>query len=462
MTLRSQSADDVRRMQTVEVSNLRDEVHRNRSEGDHLAVSVQKVLEFRQARAEQTAREIYASRSLFDSRFMPASPSGLEAENFRVCLVWLVRVVQHYFVFLQLGIVTALVWANVDYEGYTSLWGSGESAHAFSFHFFVNDIFMALFFGVAMVHVTTALLPDGALYPLNRALSPLLGTLGGVVGPACLYLFLVAVEGEFNSQYQGWAACIATDISVAWLLAVQVFGGPHPAVQFLLLLAVVDDVVGLVVIAICFPTGAMQPVWILMVAGSIATSLVLRLVLKIQTWYPYIFISGPLAWYGLYEFGVHPALALCLVVPFIPGRANLEKFDHDCSLVVHVGLFFFALCNAGVVLTQIGLPTLNVGLSLVAGKTVGIFAFTFFGIKCLRLQLPVGMHTVHLALLAHISGVGLTVSLFVIELAFTDPVLRDEAKLGALLSVVVAPSAIALGHILKFQTPEPKLEEGHS
>jgi NhaA family Na+:H+ antiporter len=254
----------------------------------------------------------------------------------------------------------------------------------------------------------------------------------------------VAMEGNFDSQAKGWAICIATDISVAWLVATIVFkNGSHPAVEFLLLLAVADDVVGLIVIAIAFPTTEMHLLWLLMVVGAAFICCVFRWGLKLEKWFFYIFIAGPVSWYGLYRAGVHPALALCVVVPFIPGD-NIEKFDHNCSLIVHVGLFFFALCNAGVQFSSIGIVTLNVAVSLVIGKTLGIFLFALCGTLLCGLQLPQGLKKVHLALLAHISGAGLTVALFVSGLAFSDPVLRDQARLGALLSIVVAPISLLI------------------
>lgn len=418
-------------------------------------------------------KEILSSRSLFDPRAVPPSPDELSvaeilagpSQAFPVIskrkiaslhLVRLVRIVQHYFVFLQLGIITALIWANVDAASYSSVWSSGDSAHSFSFHFFVNDIFMAFFFGIAMVHVTKAVRPGGSLSPVKRALAPLLGTIGGVIGPTAVYLGLVALEGNFSTQSSGWAVCIATDISVAWLVATIVFGsGSHPAVEFLLLLAVADDVIGLIVIAVAFPSGSIDLIWLLLVVGAVALCALFRWGLKLEKWFLYIFLAGPVSWYGLYMAGVHPALALCVVVPFIPGE-NIEKFDHNCSLLVHIGLFFFALCNSGVAFTEIGLVTMNVSVSLILGKTVGIFLMTWMGITLGGLQLPEGMKRRHLALLAHISGAGLTVALFVAELAFKDPLLRDQARLGALLTVIVAPIAILIERVFSMKE-QPKV-----
>jgi NhaA family Na+:H+ antiporter len=141
------------------------------------------------------------------------------------------------------------------------------------------------------------------------------------------------------------------------------------------------------------------------------------------------------------------------VIPFIPGESNLHKFDHNCSLFVHFGLFFFALCNAGVQVTIIGLTTLNIAVALVFGKFLGIFCFTLVGIKLFRLSLPDGMKNRDLSLTSLICGAGLTVALFVAELAFKDEVLKGEAKLGALLSVVVAPVAICIAKVAGVRKP---------
>ena len=460
---RTRTADDIRAMRSF--GNSSDSIPQQaHSEGHHVVPKAEISFD-----ATSIEREILSSRSLFDPRWIPQIPEENERTRIDVStgqaesaslsklsrlslkMVRLVRIVQYYFVFLQLGIITALLWANIDEVSYSELWQGGDDPHSFTFHFFINDVFMAFFFGIAMVHVTTSLRPGGSLSPLKRAITPLLGTIGGVVGPAVLYLALVAIEGRFDAEAKGWAICIATDISVAWLVATMVFkSGSHPAVEFLLLLAVADDVIGLIVIAIAFPSSDMNLIWLLLVAGAVCVCCTLRWGLKLERWFFYIFIAGPVSWYGMYRAGIHPALALCVVVPFIPGK-NVEKFDHNCSLVVHIGLFFFALCNAGVAFGSIGFITLNVALSLVIGKTLGISLFTLMGTALFGLQLPEGLGKVHLALLAHISGAGLTVALFVSELAFKDPSSRDQARLGALISIVVAPISIILSRFLNVE-----------
>lgn len=439
--VRSKSDDHLTRKRRRDV-DYSSTIMRNRSEGDWLSVTVRRILEEKRERERDRIDEICRSRSLFDSVAIP-----LPSRSFKFQIIRIIRIITRFFIPLQLGIIAGLLWANLDYQSYES----SVSGHSV-FHFIINDIFMTFFFGIAMVHVTTALLPGGALSPFRRAVGPILGTIGGVCGPAAVYLTLVAIEGVFDTQSQGWAVCIATDISIAWLLATQVFGsGEHPAVRFLLLLAVVDDVIGLVVIAIAFPSPDMNLIWLLLLLASFALSASLRFLFKISHWAPYILLSGPVAWASLYLAGVHPALALCFVVPFIPGHDNLEKFDHDLSLFVHIGLFGFALSNAGVVLSDIGLVTMNITLSLVIGKTLGIFLLAAIGSRWF--PLPDGMNFNHLGLVSHLSGVGLTVALFVSELAFSDPTLAGQAKIGALLSAAVAPGCILIGRLTGAHKP---------
>src|SRR5699024_1541828 len=114
-------------------------------------------------------------------------------------------------------------------------------------HWLVNDIFMVFFFGIAAVEIVEAMLPGGALNPPSKAVNPLFGTLGGVLGPVAVYFALSYMIGGDQTEAinKGWGIPTATDIALAWLVARVVFGESHPAVNFLLLLAVADDAIGL-------------------------------------------------------------------------------------------------------------------------------------------------------------------------------------------------------------------------
>ena len=176
------------------------------------------------------------------------------------------------------GVVIGFLAANINphlYEMLVEFNPFGEHAsvfgHELTLHFIINTMFMCLFFGIAAKEITQSTLPGGVLNPLRRAINPLIGTLGGIFGPAGLYLLLAWIfyggTESFSAVANGWAIPTATDIALAWLVARLVFGPLHPAVNFLLLLAVADDAIGLGIIAIFYPDPLhpVQPVWLLLV-----------------------------------------------------------------------------------------------------------------------------------------------------------------------------------------------------
>jgi NhaA family Na+:H+ antiporter len=386
-----------------------------------------------------------------------------------------IRYLQEFSLPLIAGVLVALGWANVDPHGYHEFnhWSMfGHHSH-FNFHFLMNDIFMALFFGLAAKEITEAVLPGGALNPPSKAVNPLLGTLGGVFGPIGFFFVYVAASGDWEIA-NGWGIPTATDIALAWLVARIVFGASHPAVSFLLLLAVADDGLGLGIIAVFYPDpeNPVQPQYLALVALAMVIAFAMRRG-GVRAYLPYLG-AGVVSWFGLYLAHLHPALALVAVVPFMPsapedlglyvqdpsGRRlgdTLNRFEHAFKLPVDVGLFGFGLANAGVELSSMGNATWAVLVGLLAGKTVGIFAFSAIG-HGLGFRLPDGMDFRSLFVAGLTAALGLTVALFVAGVAFTDPVLQGSAKMGALLSACAAPLAILAGRSLGVRQKRPSTE----
>jgi Na+:H+ antiporter, NhaA family len=392
-----------------------------------------------------------------------------------------VSLLQEFSIPLIAGVFVALAWANLAPRSYAELlqlepFGDLKAfGHPVTLHFLVNDLFMVFFFGIAAKEITEACLPGGNLNPLRKALNPLLATLGGVVGPVIVFFVVVrlfAGLGAFGEApdlellHKGWGIPTATDIALAWLVARAVFGAGHPAIDFLLLLAVADDGVGLVIIALFYgdPTHPAQPAWLLLCVAGVAMALALR-GLGVRSWIPYVALGGPLAWTGLMLARLHPALALVCIVPCMPGPkrdtglfaadaapSTLRDFSHSLKLFVDLGLFFFAFTNAGVEFAGIGAMTWTILIALVVGKTAGITLLGLLAVK-LGFPLPDRMGLEQLVMAGFVAALGLTVALFVAGAAFgkLDADLEGQAKMGALLSGFVGLVAVTLGRLLKLR-----------
>jgi len=353
---------------------------------------------------------------------------------------------------LVAGTAIALVWANVAHDSY-------EHFVRGSIHFVVNDIGMVFFFALATKEIAEAMLPGGPLASLREAAVPLLAAAGGMIAPATLYVIQVNLEGRPDLS-SGWAIPCATDIAFSYMAARLVFPRSHPAIPFLLLLAIADDALGLILLALFYPSGPLSLVnFAAFMIPAIGMALSLRR-LRVTNFWPYAIGAGGLSWLALYHGGVHPALALVPVVPFMPHAKRdlglfdpreldrpdtMNRFEHWWKVPVQIILFFFGLVNAGVMFSAVGAGTWIVLLSLLGGKPVGILSFTFMSVKA-GLRAPGGLTYLHTAVVGVTAGIGFTVALFFATAAFPGGgAALDEAKMGALLSFVAAPLAVFFG-----------------
>ena len=374
------------------------------------------------------------------------------------------EVLQEFSIPLIAGVITALIWANVSPSSYEEflkypLWPHSK----FTFHIFVNEIFMVFFFGVAAVEITESCLPGGDLHPLKKAINPLIAMAGGVICPVLLYIAFCFFSNSAD-LFRGWAIPTATDIALAWLVARFVFSSNHPAVYFLLLLAVGDDAIGLAIIAIFYPS-THQPSsfqFLILIFLGILFAFILRKQ-KVKSYWPYLLGPGVLSWLGLFKSGLHPALALVFIVPFmpdlsegkkhlseeIPDRRNvLENFKNSFTTIVDFGLFAFGVANAGVSITGVSEVTWFVLFSLIGGKILGIWGFSYVAEK-FGYPLPEGMDSKDAFLVSIICSLGLTVALFVAGVAFQEPSIQGAAKMGAFLSILSVPLAFSISFIIK-------------
>lgn len=360
---------------------------------------------------------------------------------------------------LLIGTAAAVLWANLDLSTY--------EAFADPLHFWVNEIGMVFFFALAAKEVFEATLPGGALASIRQALSPLAAAVGGMVAPAAIYTSLALTLGP-ASLTRGWAIPCATDIAFSAMVARLIFPKGHPAIPFLLLLAIADDALGLLILAVFYPSSTLSLTWLfLLLSAAMLLAVVLRR-RRIRSFWPYVIGPGSLSWAALHYGGLHPALALVPIVPLMPHSARdlglfnpreerqpdtLSRFEHWWAVPVQFVLLFFGLANAGVPFERIGSGTYYVLAGLLLGKPLGILLFSAAS-RLVGAQLPEKLRLGDLLIVGIVASIGFTVSLFFATAAFPGGVALAETKMGALLSFVAAPIALAVARLRRAGAPE--------
>lgn len=379
--------------------------------------------------------------------------------------------------------VIALVWANSPAsESYSDLWGTelsirlGDRGVTEDLHGWVNDGLMVFFFFVVGLEVRREL-AMGELTDRARVRIPLLAALTGIAVPAAVFLAL----NPSGEAARGWGVAISTDTAfVLGVLALVGTAAPTQLRVFLLTLAIIDDVAALVIIAVFYSDDVtIGP--LVVAAACVLTILALG---RLHVWRgPAYFVVSLVLWVAMLESGVHPAIAgvviaVCIAV-YPPRREEVERaamltrafrqspvpeLARSAKLSVeravspnermqellhpwtsYVVVPVFALANAGVevdagILRDTLTSSLGLGViaGLVAGKLIGVGAVTLVAARLGLGQLPRGVGRGDVVAGAALTGIGFTVSLFIADLAFTDPVLRDEAKIGVLVASLVA------------------------
>ena len=374
----------------------------------------------------------------------------------------LIRFATDNSLLLILGAVAGVLWANLWPASYLALKsfalpyageaGDAHARHVIDLEYLINDVLMAFFFALAGKEVWEAVLPGGSLRDGRSAAVPILCALGGMAGPVGVYLLLVLSTGQWDALCAGWAIPCATDIAFSYLVARLVFGRGHPAVPFLLLLAIADDALGLAILALFFPVHPVKLQWLLLVVAGIGAGLLLRRAGTKSFWW-YLLGPGVLSWMGFSLAGLHPAMGLLPIVPTMPHMGKpephphwealhhpdtLDRFEAWWKRPVEVILGFFALLNAGVSLGEVSSVTWCVLAALLLGKPAGIFLTGLVATSMLGLRLSQGLRLRDLFVIGCAAGIGFTVALFVATVAFEEGAVQNAAKMGALGSCAAA------------------------
>jgi Na+/H+ antiporter NhaA len=359
--------------------------------------------------------------------------------------------------------IAAILWANSPWaETYWALLDThvgftfGEHHFELTVKHLVNDGLMTFFFFIVGLEVTREF-AIGELTDRSRAAVPVVAAVAGLAVPAMIFL-LFNPSGE---NAQAWGVVISTD--TAFLIgALAIIRPKFPARLriFLLTLAVVDDVGALIVIALFYSDRIQVLPLVLSFALIVAIALVRFLPLARGPAYA---VLGFALWVALFVAGVHPTLAGVAVALLIRQSPNSqyaraatrglrqsisinERLQTDVGpYVSFVVLPLFALVNAGVrldlqsVTAALRSPlTWGIVAGLVVGKFVGITAATWFMRRTGMGELAPGLTLRRVAGGAALSGIGFTISLFIVDIAIIDPARQDQAIIGVLIASVVA------------------------
>lgn len=406
---------------------------------------------------------------------------------------------------LVLATLVAIVWANALGHSYHDFWetaftiGLGELRLDFTLHALVNDALMAIFFFTVGLEVRREF-SIGELTSWSRAVVPVVAAIAGLAIPALLYVVIASGTG----QEHAWGIVISTD--TAFLVGALALIGPRMSGRlriFLLTLAVVDDIGALSIIALVY-TEDFTPLPLIVAAVGLAGVFFTRYLRGGRG--PVYGTLAIIVWLAFLASGVHPTLAgvaIALLVPVY--RPNRRDVEHALDLartfrqspnseyaraaanslresisinerlqsayapyVAYVVLPLFALANAGVQLSGEILAsamqsavTWGIIVGLVVGKILGIFGPVAIMRFAKLGEFGPGLTIDRIAGGAALCGIGFTISLFIVDLAISDPAVQNEARVGVLLASIIA-LAIATIVFRISDAVRPVEESGHT
>ena len=423
-------------------------------------------------------------------------------------------------ILLMVIVLLAMLVANSPWsEAYLNFWDKrvylqvgdfnlfNHHGHPMTLMTFINDVLMTIFFFSVGLEIKREILV-GELSSFRQALLPIIAACGGMLLPVIIYYMITKGTQAEN----GLAIPMATDI--AFSLGVLCLFGKRVPISlkiFLTAFAVVDDIGGILVIAL-FYTSHLDPTW-LIYAGTALSVLCAGNRMGVHNHWFYI-VVGFVLWYCFLQSGIHATIAgvvAAFTVPATPHlhtgkyinyiKQNIEEFpgntckkdiilnkeqinalkciesasdrvisplqsleDNLHALVNYVVIPLFAFANAGIVLTseyggqlEIGILTWAVTIGLIIGKFAGIYLFTWLTIKSRLSTLVNGMTWSNLAGISLLGGIGFTVSLFIANLSFgNDAEMLGQAKLGVLFGTAIAGILGCI--VLYFTLPKEKFQ----
>jgi NhaA family Na+:H+ antiporter len=362
---------------------------------------------------------------------------------------WL-RFVNERFLWLPLGAAIALVWANLWPESYF------RSAHALAFP--VNEIGMAIFLGLVTQEALEAMMPGGALAAWRRWAMPLVAAVGGLLGSAFFYLAYITLKHE-EVLAPAWPIACAIDIAAGYYVLKTIFRG-SAAPRFLLVLGIATNAAGVLILAVwpAFTPDHLGAAVLLVVAVAFAAAIRRS---RVRLFSPYLVSCGALSWLAFYWAGVHPAVALVPIVPFLPHRPRpgnpfadpapdgvVHRAEHEWNAVAQVVLFLFGVVNAGVLLRGADTGSSAVLIAALVGRPMGVLSGVAIG-TALGLHLPVSLRWRDLIVIALATTSGFTFALFAATSLLPPGAVLTQIKVGALATAAGAVATYVIARLLR-------------
>lgn len=338
----------------------------------------------------------------------------------------------------------------------TSLGFETGSVHLkYSAALWINDGLMAIFFLLVGLEIKRELV-SGELSTPRQALLPILCAFGGAIVPAGIYLFV----NQGTETASGWGIPMATDIAFA-LAVVAMLGKRVPLSLkiFLAALAIVDDLLAILVIAVFYSAELHTAYLIYAFAILILLIIFNRTGVKSLAFY---LIPGLFIWYFIHHSGIHATIAGVLTAMTIPlaikgkGEPPLLKLEHALTTPVNfliVPLFAFANTairfEDGMLEGLVSPLGIGIILGLMLGKPVGIFLMTKLAILLRIGSMPKDASWIQIIGIGLLAGIGFTMSIFIALLSFSDIQLIVEAKFSILVASLLSGG---IGYVLLNRT----------
>jgi NhaA family Na+:H+ antiporter len=300
------------------------------------------------------------------------------------------------------------------------------------------------------------------LHSWRRVALPI--ALSGIVVVASMIAYAVAVRVVDQPMLeQAWVSSAAVDLALGYFVARLIFGRTSAAVPFFLLIGISANAIGFGLLAL---TGSPVPTRpgtaILLMAAALVVAALLR-ARGVRSFWPYALGAGTLSWGALYFGGVHPALALVPIIPFLPhGRRDpgffvdaephahdaLSRFEIWCRHPAQAALFLFGLVNAGVQVRALENGMLALPLALLLARPLALAAGAALAVVS-GLHLPKAIGWRELIVIGLVSSIGFALSLFFASATLGVGQVLNETRVGALFSVIGGVFAVGAAWLLR-------------